>query len=71
MKKLCLIFGHDYAQTLRHCKENFLQNWTDIAAQGFDQKFYRLWLNYLDYCIAALERNTIDVMHYTVVQGHE
>ena len=64
-------FGQDYAQTLRLWKENFLQNWTDIEAQGFDQKFYRLWLYYLDYCIAAFERNTIDVMHYTVVHNHE
>ena len=63
-------FGQDYAQTLRLWKENFLQNWSDIEKQGFDQRFYRLWLYYLDYCIAAFERNTIDVMHYSVVHDH-
>ena len=64
-------FGQDYAQTLRLWKENFLQNWSDIEKQGFDQQFHRLWLYYLDYCIAAFERNTIDVMHYSVVHDHE
>tara|TARA_R110002096_G_scaffold257381_1_gene450761 strand:+ start:80969 stop:82237 length:1269 start_codon:yes stop_codon:yes gene_type:complete len=63
-------FGQDYAQTLRLWKENFLHNWSDIEQLGFDQRFYRLWLYYLDYCIAAFERNTIDVMHYSVVHDH-
>lgn len=55
MKKLCLILGHHNAQKLRHWMENFLQNQTDTGAQGFDQKFYRLWLYYLDYCFAEFE----------------
>jgi len=63
-------FGQDYAQTLRLWKENFIHNWQDIRQMGFDQRFYRLWLYYLDYCIAAFERNTIDVMHYSVVHDH-
>jgi cyclopropane-fatty-acyl-phospholipid synthase len=63
-------FGQDYAQTLRLWKENFLRNWPDIERQGFDHRFYRLWLYYLDYCIVAFERNTIDVMHYSVVHDH-
>ncbi len=63
-------FGQDYARTLRHWKENFLNNWTDIEREGFDQKFYRSWLYYLDYCITAFERETIDVMHYTIEHDH-
>jgi len=63
-------FGHNYAKTLGLWKENFLQNWPDIETQGFDQKFYRLWLYYLDYCIAAFDRNTIDVMHYSIEHDH-
>ena len=63
-------FGHDYAQTLRLWKESFIQSWSDIEQLGFDRRFYRLWLYYLDYCIAAFERNTIDVMHYTVTHDH-
>jgi cyclopropane-fatty-acyl-phospholipid synthase len=64
-------FGQDYALTLRLWKINFIQNWSEIEHQGFDQNFYRLWLYYLDYCIAAFERNTIDVMHYTIAHDHE
>lgn len=63
-------FGQDYALTLTHWKENFLRNWSDIEKEGFDQKFYRLWLYYLDYCITAFERGTIDVMHYTIEHDH-
>ncbi|HPF45638.1 MAG: class I SAM-dependent methyltransferase [Alphaproteobacteria bacterium] len=63
-------FGQDYALTLRHWKDNFLHNWPDIEKQGFDQRFYRLWLYYLDYCITAFERGTIDVMHYSIEHEH-
>jgi cyclopropane-fatty-acyl-phospholipid synthase len=63
-------FGQDYALTLRHWKENFLRNWSDIEKDGFDQKFYRLWLYYLDYCITGFERETIDVMQYTIEHDH-
>lgn len=63
-------FGQDYVQTMRIWKDNFLQNWSEIESQGFDYRFYRLWLYYLDYCIAAFERNTIDVVQYSVVHDH-
>ncbi|MCP5382746.1 MAG: class I SAM-dependent methyltransferase [Kordiimonadaceae bacterium] len=63
-------FGQDYALTLRHWKDNFLHNWPEIEKQGFDQRFYRLWLYYLDYCITAFERRTIDVMHYSIEHEH-
>ncbi|MEZ5758673.1 MAG: cyclopropane-fatty-acyl-phospholipid synthase family protein [Emcibacteraceae bacterium] len=63
-------FGQDYALTLRHWKDNFLHNWPEIEKQGFDQRFYRLWLYYLDYCITAFERGTIDVMHYSIEHEH-
>lgn len=59
-------FGQDYAETLRHWKRNFLLNWEDIREQGFDERFYRMWLYYLDYCITAFERNTIDVVHFSL-----
>ena len=63
-------FGQDYAQTMRMWKDNFIENWSEIEKLGFDSRFYRLWIYYLDYCIAAFERNTIDVVQYSVVHDH-
>ncbi|MCC3861180.1 SAM-dependent methyltransferase [Pseudemcibacter aquimaris] len=62
-------FGNGYAETLIQWKKNFIANWPKIKELGFDEQFYRLWLYYLDYCIAGFERNTIDVMHFTMVHG--
>jgi len=55
---------------MRMWKDNFIENWSEIEKLGFDSRFYRLWIYYLDYCIAAFERNTIDVVQYSVVHDH-
>ena len=60
-------FGQGYAKTLMKWKEKFIANWPQIKSLGFDDKFYRLWLYYLDYCIAGFDRSTIDVMHFSLV----
>ncbi len=59
-------FGEGYAKTLQIWKKNFLASWPEIWEHGFDKRFYRMWLYYLDYCAIAFERGTIDVMHYTL-----
>ena len=42
--------GLDYAQTLAHWREAFLEKQDELQAQGYDQKFKNLWLYYLGYC---------------------
>lgn len=64
-------FGDGYAETLRCWKAAFIEHWEDIKPLGFDDKFYRMWLYYLDYCEAAFERGTIDVMHFTLMHDQE
>lgn len=64
-------FGSGYAETLRRWKDGFVEKWPEIKRQGFDQRFYRMWIYYLDYCIAAFDRNTIDVMHFTLNHKQE
>lgn len=64
-------FGQDYAKTMKVWKEKFLANWSDIEPMGFDDRFYRTWLYYLDYCIAAFERGAIDVVHFTMTHDLE
>ncbi len=42
--------GLDYAQTLAHWREQFLDNRNLLSQKGFDERFMRLWLFYLGYC---------------------
>jgi len=35
--------GRHYATTLRRWYENFNEHWDEIAADGFDEQFHRLW----------------------------
>jgi cyclopropane-fatty-acyl-phospholipid synthase len=57
-------FGADYARTLWAWRERFLAYWPAIAAQGFDERFRRMWEYYLTYCAVGFEKGTIDVGLY-------
>jgi cyclopropane-fatty-acyl-phospholipid synthase len=59
-------FGKDYAQTLRYWKSQFLAQQQTIAAQGFDQRFMRIWEFYLAYCEAGFDAGDIDVVQFTL-----
>ena len=54
-------FGLHYARTLRAWRERFLGAWEQVAAQGFDERFKRLWTYYLAYCEAGFRSGRIDV----------
>jgi len=55
-------FGEDYARTLALWRERFEAAWHDIAAQGFDDRFRRIWRYYLAYCEAGFRTGSIDVV---------
>ncbi len=57
-------FGADYARTLAQWRRRFLDAWPRIAAQGFDERFKRIWLYYLCYCEAGFRSGATDVGHY-------
>jgi cyclopropane-fatty-acyl-phospholipid synthase len=57
-------FGHDYARTLAEWRASFEEKWPEIAAQGFDETFRRLWRMYLCYCEAGFLAGTVDVVHF-------
>lgn len=59
-------FGKSYARTLLEWRIRFHARWPAIAAQGFDERFRRLWHYYLCYCEAGFEEGSIDVGLYTV-----
>ena len=54
--------GLDYAKTLAHWREKFLEAWPELQPLGYDETFKRLWLYYFAYCEGAfLERSTSTV----------
>ena len=59
-------FGHDYAETLKRWRETFMHQKQHVLAQGFDERFVRIWEFYLAYCEAAFSENNTDVVQYTL-----
>jgi cyclopropane-fatty-acyl-phospholipid synthase len=57
-------FAPSYAATLAEWRRRFLAAWPRIAAQGFDERFRRMWLYYLTYCEVGFEAGMIDVGLY-------
>jgi cyclopropane-fatty-acyl-phospholipid synthase len=59
-------FSESYSQTLRRWHESFNENWSEIARQGFDERFRRMWNFYLTSCAAAFASGNCDVTQVTV-----
>ncbi|MET0962446.1 MAG: cyclopropane-fatty-acyl-phospholipid synthase family protein [Noviherbaspirillum sp.] len=57
-------FGPDYARTLAEWAAAVERRWPDIAAQGFDERFHRVWRFYLAYCEAGFASGCTDVMQF-------
>ena len=57
-------FGLDYARTLAEWRFAFEARWPEIAAQGFDENFRRLWRMYLCYCEAGFLAGNVDVVQF-------
>ncbi len=54
--------GPHYAETLRRWRMRFLENRSEAARLGFDERFLRMWEYYLAYCEGGfLERYVNDV----------
>ncbi len=56
-------FGHSYALTLRAWRRRFLAQRLLVRAQGFDERFIRLWEFYLAYCEGGFLERSIGVSH--------
>ncbi|WP_294539854.1 cyclopropane-fatty-acyl-phospholipid synthase family protein [uncultured Rhodoblastus sp.] len=57
-------FGLSYAKTLAEWRRRFEARRDEVAAQGFDERFQRLWTYYLCYCEAAFREKATDVGFY-------
>ena len=58
-------FAKDYAKTLEIWNKSFQTNWDSIKMQGFNEKFKKLWMFYLNYCKAGFLSKRINVSQYT------
>lgn len=54
-------FGHSYATTLERWRERFELAHRDVQAQGFDDRFMRMWRYYLSYCETGFNFERTDV----------
>ena len=63
------MFADSYAATLAEWRRRMLHAWPQIAAQGFDPRFRRLWEYYLSYCEAGFRAGTIDVGLYKLAHA--
>jgi len=59
-------FGAHYAKTLASWRARFLSQLGAVRAQGFDERFIRIWHFYLAYCEAAFAEGNTDVTQYTL-----
>jgi cyclopropane-fatty-acyl-phospholipid synthase len=59
-------FGKSYAETLREWRTKFLEAWPELELQGFDERFRRMWLYYLEYCEAGFDGGRTDVVQFTL-----
>ena len=59
-------FAQDYARTLEIWNKSFQTNWDSIKVQGFNEKFKKLWIFYLNYCKAGFLSKRINVSQYTL-----
>lgn len=57
-------FGLSYAKTLDEWRRRFTARKDEIAALGFDERFFRLWTYYLCYCEAGFREQATDVGFY-------
>jgi cyclopropane-fatty-acyl-phospholipid synthase len=51
--------GPHYATTLRHWREAFLSKLDAVRAQGYSERFIRLWEFYLAYCEGGFEERAL------------
>ena len=56
-------FGDSYARTLAAWRERFIARLPEVRAQGFDERFIRLWEFYLAYCEGGFRERAIGVAH--------
>jgi cyclopropane-fatty-acyl-phospholipid synthase len=64
-------FGRSYALTIEAWRRRFLAHLPQVRAQGFDERFIRMWEFYLAYCEGGFRERSIGVAHLLLAKpGH-
>lgn len=64
-------FGLSYARTLQAWRQRFLACLPQVRAQGFDERFIRMWEFYLAYCEGGFRERSIGVAQLLMARpGH-
>jgi len=61
-------FGRDYERTLFLWDKAFRENWQRIVSLGFDERFFRMWHYYLQYCAAGFRTSRLDVVQFRLAR---
>jgi cyclopropane-fatty-acyl-phospholipid synthase len=59
-------YGIHYSNTLKEWRKNFINSWSDISKQGFDQSFKKIWDFYFSYCEAGFKSKNIDLIQFAL-----
>ncbi len=62
-------FGPDYAETLRRWRRSFMAQLPEVRAQGFDERFTRMWELYYCYCEAGFDSGCTDVYQFELTKA--
>jgi len=62
-------FGPSYATTLAHWNARFQRRWHEIAEQGFDERFRRMWTYYLACSEASFRTGRTDVGQFVIARA--
>lgn len=54
----------DYAKTLNEWRHRFMQNLSEVYAQGFDDRFVKMWEFYLCYCEGGFKERVINTSQF-------
>jgi cyclopropane-fatty-acyl-phospholipid synthase len=55
-----------YVRTLQAWRQRFWENIAEVRAQGFDERFVRMWDYYFQYCEAAFAERQVNVVQMTL-----
>ncbi len=61
--------GPSYAQTLRDWRQRFMARLDEVRAQGFDERFIRMWEFYLCYCEGGFRERAISTVQLILTRG--
>ncbi len=60
--------GLDYARTLKAWREAFMARLEQVRAQGFDERFIRMWEFYLSYCEGGFVERSIGTVQLLIAK---